>query len=81
MLLKSGEKVSVEWLDACSLDEWTERSEVESMTPAPVETSGIVVHHDQNNITIAGNYDPENDLFSCVMCIPTGMVTKVKRLR
>lgn len=70
--------VLVEWLDAVSLDEWTDR--LEPLEPVLCISAGILLLKDKHHIKIAVNYIPETDQASCVMTIPIGMVKSIKYL-
>lgn len=70
----------VEWVDACSQDEWKPSSEID-LAPEYIVSCGIVFEHTDEKITLALNHDPTNDSFSCLMTIPTGMIVKLKEIK
>ena len=65
--------VFVVWIDAESIDEWTERHEIDAIEPE-VHSAGFLVSEDKNLLTIAVNHDTKNDSFSCIIKIPQGMI-------
>lgn len=76
-----GDFVVVEWKDAVSLDDWTNRAELD-LPPADCLSVGIVVDWKPDvGLTIAVNHDVTNDNFSCIMLIPSGMIGRVRKLR
>jgi len=79
-LFPQGALVAVEWIDACSLDEWTEKGEID-LDPAPILSVGIVLAHTDEAIKLALNHDPVNDSFSCLMAIGKGMIVKIRELK
>jgi hypothetical protein len=77
---KRGEFALIEWLDACSYDEWEDSSDID-LAPVLIISLGIVYDHTKEYITLALNYDRENELFSTLMCIPSGMIKSIKTLK
>lgn len=80
MRLKQGEVAAIEWLDAVSQDPWHEQSDID-LKPALIKSVGTVFEHTLTHITLAANYDSENDSYSCMICVPNGMVQNIKRLK
>ena len=78
-LLKQGDLAVVEWIDAVSQDEWEHQDEIE-IDPEHVQSVGMVYEHTKDKLTLALNHDPANDCFSCLMCIPTGMIRSIRKL-
>lgn len=78
--LVRGDVAIVEWIDACSQDEWKTSDEIE-LDPAPVVSVGMVFEHDDKKITIALNHDCSNDSYSCLITVPAGMVLSVRKLK
>jgi hypothetical protein len=76
---KRNSLVSVSWIDAESVDDWTFFGEVCDELP-PVITVGLVIKQTKEIIIIACNHDTKNDSYSCIMKIPIGMVTEIKLL-
>jgi hypothetical protein len=79
--LEPGDFVYVEWDDAYSLDEWTEKDKVQSDQPYLIKSVGILVEQNDNKIILALNHDTESDAVSCVMTIPFGMVKTLRKLK
>lgn len=71
--------VRVEWLDAVSRDEWDSSSD--PIKPCLIASVGHLINDEPDFVELAGNYDPENDQTSCVMCIPRGMITSIQTLK
>ncbi len=79
--LSQNDIVLVTWLDAVSFDPWTETSEAEKLQAAKIFSVGHLIKYDEKKeIIIAGNFDSQNFNYSCMMCIPVGMIVSVKRL-
>jgi len=71
--------VKVSWVDPYSIDEWTSISDT-SEEILLIESFGYEIHRDDKAITIALNYDPENDKMSCATVIPAECVKKYEYL-
>lgn len=67
------------WNDAHSLDEWTSRSALMGSL-SPIVSIGILISDTKESVVLALNYDLDNDLTSCVMTIPQGMIISKKKL-
>jgi hypothetical protein len=78
--LLRGDLAIVEWYDACSQDEWKESGEID-LSPEPVVSAGIVFEHNEEKITLALNHDCSNDSYSCLITIPIGMVSSIRKIR
>ena len=65
----------IEWLDAVSVDAWTDREEIEHQAQ-PIVSIGILVEENDEVVTLALNHDTARDAYSCIMCIPKGMITR-----
>jgi hypothetical protein len=63
----------VEWLDAESIDEWTENVLIDHSV-AKVVSIGFLLKSDKQGVTLALNHDTKNDAHSCIMKIPNGMI-------
>ena len=59
----------VKWIDAMSVDAWTERDQA---TPelGEIHSIGIIIAENSKVLTLALNCDITNDSFSCIMHIP-----------
>jgi len=77
---KPGELLFVKWLDAFSQDDWTPAAEAK-IKPCEIHTVGICVEHTAEHLTLALNHDTFNDNYSCIMTVPVGMITEVKKLK
>jgi hypothetical protein len=77
---KTGQYAVVEWIDACSSDEWEEANEI-SLSPQLIVTLGIIFEITRDKIVLAMNYDRENDSYSCMMAIPSGMILSIKIMK
>ena len=69
-------RITVEWLDACSTDEWTEIKDVDG-TPKKVYTSGWLVKEDKDYLSVAGTISDDGDC-ACIMHIPRKMIRRVR---
>lgn len=72
--------VLVLWNDAESIDAWTHSSEVDCGTTT-VESVGFLINEDEKALTLALNYDSGNDCYSCIIKVPTGMISKKIKLK
>lgn len=70
----------VTWLDAESIDGWTEGDQIDHEI-APVVSIGFLLKEDPESITLALNHDTKNDSYSCIMKIPAGMIVNRKIVR
>jgi hypothetical protein len=70
----------VKWLDAESIDAWTEKDQVDHSL-APIVSIGWVIQQGDESLTIALNHDEKNESFSCMMKIPKGMVLSVQSIK
>ena len=70
----------VTWLDAESIDSWTEGHEIDH-TIAPVMSIGWVLNDSFEGLTLALNHDTKNDSYSCIMKIPRGMIVTEKVIK
>lgn len=68
----------IEWVDAESIDAWTEIDNLSQTLPT-IKTVGFIVKQTKDLLTIALNYDADNQSVSCVMKIPNQWI-KSKRL-
>lgn len=75
-----GDFAVVDWIDACSDDEW-EEADKSPINPEHITTCGIVYEVTEDKIVLALNHDPANNSFSCRMCIPIGMVKDAQKLK
>lgn len=75
---KLGELVKVEWIDALSKDSWEDCGH--KLVPTNVISCGIVQEHNSDYITLAINHSIDTEQVSCLMCIPIGMVKKIRKL-
>lgn len=80
MLRKPGQYLLVKWLDAYSVDEWTHIDEAK-IKPCEIHSVGICVEHTVSQLTLALNHDTFNENLSCLMTIPTGMITHIRNLK
>lgn len=81
MKLKQGDFVFVEWLDAHSTDEWQKRSDVDT-EPTVIHSVGIVVDWTPRiSLTIAQNHNTANDDLACTFVVPSGMISRIKKLK
>lgn len=77
---KAGDFLLCKWIDACSFDDWTDRST--SDTPPPeIHSVGILVLQDEKYIVLALNHDTVNDKLSSLMTIPCGMIKSLRKLK
>lgn len=70
----------VKWMDAVSVDDWSDRTEAQNTDLVEVHSVGILIYQDETKITLALNHDIDNDKCSCVMTIPTGMIVSMQKL-
>jgi hypothetical protein len=75
---KLGELVKVEWIDALSKDSWEDCDH--KLVPTNVISCGIVQEHNNDYITLAINHSIDTEQVSCLMCIPTGMIKRIRKL-
>jgi hypothetical protein len=71
--------VKVRWLDPYSIDEWTSISE-KNEEILLIESFGYEIHRDEKGVTIALNYDPENEKMSCATVIPEECIKEYRYL-
>lgn len=71
-----GEKVltRVRWLDAESVDEWTNIDALKGRELTYVETIGHLIRDDDLVVIIAGSKVEGHEDYACIMVIPKGMV-------
>ena len=69
-----------EWMDATSVDEWTDIYELMEVHGHTIKTVGFLLNEDDENICLAMNYDGEAETASCVMYIPKSIVIKRHRV-
>lgn len=69
--------VIIEWMDAESVDAWTDISGVDKSI-TPIESAGWLLHEDEDSYILALNHDINNEKCSCIMKIPRGMVVSKK---
>ena len=69
-----------EWIDATSVDEWTDIYELMEVAGHTIKTVGFVINEDDENLCIAMNVDQEAETASCVMYIPKSIVLKRHRI-
>lgn len=80
MRQKPGTLLFVKWLDAFSIDDWTHADDAK-IVPCEIHSAGICIEHTVSHLTLALNHDTFNQNYSCLMTIPTGMITHIKRLK
>lgn len=76
---KDGDFVYVEWLDAFSNDDW-EHMDDAKILPCLIISVGIVIDCQRTHLTLALNHDTFNNNTSCVITLPNGMITKIRKL-
>lgn len=64
--------VQIVWMDACSLDEWTELGDI-STDPLPTSSFGVLVGVGDKALTVAGTINGSAQV-SGVIVVPYGMV-------
>ncbi len=79
MRQKPGSILLVKWMDAFSQDEWTHKDDSD-IRPCEIHSVGFCITHEPDRLTLALNFDTFNQNFSCIMTIPTGMITQIKKL-
>jgi len=73
--------VEVEWFDAqSSMDSWTVEELKENLTPLHTHSVGYLVEDNKEYIILAFT-DFGNGLIKHHVCIPKGMIKKIKVLR
>lgn len=77
----AGDFIYVEWDDAYSMDEWTDKDKIETKDTYLIKSVGILVEQNEHKIILALNHDTESDAVSCVMTIPLGMVKTIRKLK
>lgn len=79
--LKQNDLILVEWLDAVSVDPWIHADEANLIESAKCYSAGILVRQsNKDGVTLAANYDSQNDNYSCIMQIPRGMILSIKKI-
>jgi len=80
MKVKRPKFVEVEWHDAISTSEWTDRANMPHVTVCI--SRGWVMANDKRKITLAATLQVENgDQVGEVLSIPRGMVKKIRQLK
>jgi hypothetical protein len=69
----------VTWLDAASIDDWTDASEVRPECSLIV-SSGILVGETADTLTLAANFDSSGNAYSCIMNIPKSCIAEAHQL-
>lgn len=64
----------VRWLDAESVDEWTNIDALKGRELTYVETIGHLIRDDDLVVIIAGSKVEGHEDYACIMVIPKGMV-------
>lgn len=67
--------ILIEWTDAESIDEWTQKSEIDHGS-ALIKSVGWILNENKKTVTLALNYDTKNDAYSCIIKLPIKMITK-----
>ncbi len=72
--------VEVEWSDCVSTAEWTERKNLPKLTKCV--SRGWLLRDDKEAVTLAATLQVENgDDVGEIVCIPRGMVQKMRTLK
>lgn len=77
--MKTGDFVFISWLDPLSEDEWVKRKDLK-LEPCEIHTVGILVEKTKKKVVVALNHDTVTDNLSCLITIPLGIITKMKKL-
>lgn len=72
--------VSISWMDAMSYDKWDNHTHHIDCDGLPVTTVGFLLRKDKYAVVVAANLASNGDL-GLSMCIPRGMVKKIKVLK
>lgn len=80
MKYRQGDFVLCIWKDAHSIDEWTERKLIDREPPICHSVGMVVDWTPRHSLTLALNHNTNTDELSCVMCIPSGMISSIKKL-
>lgn len=73
--------ILVEWIDACSVDAWTEVSAAKEEALPKQLTIGFLVTEDELKLTVALNWDRANDQVSQFIVIPKAWIESRRLLK
>lgn len=73
--------ILVEWIDACSVDDWTDVADAKAQELAHMKTLGFLVSEDDKKLTIALSWDSSNDSVSQFLVIPKAWIESRRILK
>ncbi len=72
--MKTLKIVRIEWVDAYSVDEWSEIKEVVGNEEAKMITIGILLEAKKEHVIVANSYDHVDKKCACAITIPRGCI-------
>lgn len=77
--MKNFPLVEVEWLDAMSVDAWTDYTDTAEFRPATCRTVGYQIIYSDTFMSLAGTINDGDAC--CVMTIPLGLIVSARELK